>query len=78
MEHCAIDLGGRKSQVCIRASDGSIVHESREATVELAEFPAASAHAARRRTVATRKFSVRCRAGSTCRRCTCRVHMRGK
>jgi transposase len=38
MEHCAIDLGGRKSQVCIRASDGSIVHESRQDTLELAEF----------------------------------------
>jgi transposase len=38
MEHCAIDLGGRKSQVCIRASDGSIVHESRQDTLDLAEF----------------------------------------
>jgi transposase len=38
MEHCAIDLGGKKSQVCIRASDGSIVHESREDTLELGEF----------------------------------------
>jgi transposase len=38
MEHCAIDLGGRKSQVCIRASDGSIVHESREETLELGDF----------------------------------------
>ena len=38
MEHCAIDLGGRKSQVCIRASDGSIVHESREDTLELGNF----------------------------------------
>jgi len=38
MEHCAIDLGGRKSQVCIRASDGSIVHESRQETLELGEF----------------------------------------
>ena len=38
MEHCAIDLGGRKSQVCIRAGDGSIVHESRQDTVELREF----------------------------------------
>ena len=38
MEHCAIDLGGRKSQVCIRASDGSIVHESREDTLELGTF----------------------------------------
>jgi transposase len=38
MEHCAIDLGGRKSQVCIRASDGSIVHESRQETLALGEF----------------------------------------
>jgi transposase len=27
MEHVAIDLGGRKSQICIRGSDGTIVHE---------------------------------------------------
>ena len=38
MEHCAIDLGGKKSQVCIRASDGSILHESRQDTLELAKF----------------------------------------
>jgi transposase len=38
MEHCAIDLGGRKSQVCIRSSEGSIVHESRQDTLELAAF----------------------------------------
>src|SRR5256885_1577514 len=38
MEHLAIDLGGRKSQICIRAGDGAIVHESREETVALGEF----------------------------------------
>ena len=38
MEHCAIDLGGRKSQVCVRASDGTIVHESRPETLALKEF----------------------------------------
>jgi transposase len=27
MEHVAIDLGGRKSQICIRVSDGTIVQE---------------------------------------------------
>ena len=38
MEHCAIDLGGRKSQVCVRASDGTILHESRPDTLALKEF----------------------------------------
>ena len=38
MEHCAIDLGGRKSRVCIRASDGAIVHESFQDTLALGEF----------------------------------------
>jgi transposase len=38
MEHCAIDLGGRKSRVCIRASDGAIVHESFQDTLDLKEF----------------------------------------
>ncbi len=35
MEHCAIDLGGRKSQVCIRRNDGTILHESRCETSSL-------------------------------------------
>jgi transposase len=36
MEHCAIDLGGRKSRVCI--SDGAIVQESFQDTLDLKEF----------------------------------------
>lgn len=35
MEHIAIDLGGRESQVCIRSSDGRIVDEKRLATSAL-------------------------------------------
>src|SRR5688572_5099706 len=35
MEHCAIDLGGRKSQVCVRASDGQVRWEERCETAEL-------------------------------------------
>src|SRR6266481_3454020 len=27
MEHVAIDLGGRKSQICIRGADGTVVEE---------------------------------------------------
>src|SRR5450432_3253891 len=27
MEHVAIDLGGRKSQICIRVADGTVVRE---------------------------------------------------
>lgn len=35
MEHVAIDLGGRESQICIRDAQGRVVHEGRYATVEL-------------------------------------------
>ena len=38
MEHCAIDLGGRKSQICIRASDGQVVLERRCETLGLKQF----------------------------------------
>ncbi len=36
MEHFAIDLGGRESQVCVRTGDGTIVQEQRVRNVELA------------------------------------------
>lgn len=35
MDHIAIDLGGRESQVCIRKADGSIVREQRVKTKSL-------------------------------------------
>jgi transposase len=35
MNHVAIDLGGRESQICVRSSDGSIVEERRELTKRL-------------------------------------------
>lgn len=35
MQHVAIDLGGRESQLCARATDGSIVKEARVATRSL-------------------------------------------
>jgi transposase len=35
MEHVAIDLGGRESQICIRAADGGILVEKRVKTAEL-------------------------------------------
>lgn len=38
MEHCAIDLGGRKSQICVRASDGTVVLERKQETLALGEF----------------------------------------
>lgn len=37
MYHCAIDLGGRKSQLCIRSAQGEIVHEARCDTLSLRE-----------------------------------------
>ena len=38
MKHCAIDLGGRKSQVCVRASDGQLLHEERLETASLKRY----------------------------------------
>jgi transposase len=38
MEHCAIDLGGRKSQICIRSSDGQVLFEGKYDTVALPDF----------------------------------------
>lgn len=35
MEHLAIDLGGRESQICARSSDGTIVEQGRVATGSL-------------------------------------------
>jgi transposase len=37
MDHLAIDLGGRESQVCLRAPDGRILREARVFTKELEE-----------------------------------------
>jgi hypothetical protein len=33
MNHVAIDLGGRESQVCVREADGQIVQENRCSTL---------------------------------------------
>lgn len=38
MEHVAIDLGGRESQVCIRRADGTVVEERRCRTDELGTY----------------------------------------
>lgn len=38
MQHVAIDLGGKESQVCVRAADGQILHESKIATLRLPQF----------------------------------------
>jgi len=38
MEHIAIDLGGRESQICIRSADGQVVEERRYATGSLGRF----------------------------------------
>lgn len=38
MEHVAIDLGGKESQICIRASSGEIVEERRCATERLGAY----------------------------------------
>ena len=38
MEHIAIDLGGRESQVCIRATDGTVVMERRLVTARIPAF----------------------------------------
>jgi transposase len=38
MDHVAIDLGGRESQICVRQSDGTIVEERRVRTSSLRAF----------------------------------------
>lgn len=38
MEHVAIDLGGRESQICIRSGTGEILKEQRVRTAKLAAF----------------------------------------
>src|SRR5437773_10662943 len=38
MDHCAIDLGGRKSQVCVRSPEGTIRLETRCDTLSLPDF----------------------------------------
>lgn len=38
MEHLAIDLGGKKSQICVRGSDGQIVEERRCRTAGLPAY----------------------------------------
>jgi transposase len=38
MEHLAIDLGGKESQICIRSADGAITLESRKRTIDLSSF----------------------------------------
>lgn len=38
MDHVAIDLGSRKSQICVRSADGQIVEEKRWDTAQLKEY----------------------------------------
>lgn len=38
MEHLAIDLGGRESQICVRSSDGTILAEARWPTPQLERY----------------------------------------
>jgi transposase len=47
VKHVAIDLGGRESQVCVRAADGSILREAKVATRTLPKLLAAMPEPAR-------------------------------
>src|SRR5688572_1708252 len=38
MNHVAIDLGGRESQICMRSGDGRILQEERRSTLGLQKF----------------------------------------
>jgi len=38
MEHVAIDLGGRESQICVRTADGKIIEERRCQTTRLGDY----------------------------------------
>lgn len=40
MEHLAIDLGGRESQICVRSSDGTVLEERRMSTLALPKYMA--------------------------------------
>jgi transposase len=44
MEHVAIDLGGRESQICVRASDGVIIEERRARTAALGRYLGSRPH----------------------------------
>lgn len=44
MEHLAIDLGGKESQICVRSSDGHIVEERRCRTATLPRYLAERPH----------------------------------
>jgi transposase len=44
MQHLAIDLGSRESQICIRNADGAIVSERKLPTAKLANFLAKQPH----------------------------------
>ena len=41
MDHIAIDLGSKESQVCVRAADGQILEERRVGTRSLGKYLAA-------------------------------------
>ena len=40
MQHVAIDLGGKESQICIRQADGTILEERKVPTRKLSELVA--------------------------------------
>ena len=44
MEHLAIDLGGKESQICVRSSEGQIVEERRCRTATLPAYLATRPH----------------------------------
>lgn len=38
MDHVAVDLGGRESQICVRRPDGTVVEQRRVRTGELPAY----------------------------------------
>jgi transposase len=58
MEHLAIDLGGRESQICVRLSDGQIVEERRCRTAGLAAYLASRPRSRVVMETCTEAFSV--------------------
>jgi hypothetical protein len=38
VEHIAVDLGGRESQLCVRSSDGTVLEEKRVATSRVSGY----------------------------------------
>ena len=63
MDHCAIDLGGKKSQVCVRSPDGQVRLETRCDTLWLPDFFRELPHSRVILETAAEAFRIGCESG---------------